>query len=137
VESQVRDAKRLRQVGDESIRAEAAAGGARLDNAAPKDLLAKQVMPAARRRSLAVVTMEVVDPEQAWNRVHAVGPITRRLAETKGHSMLPHQEGDHACAGRGGRRGWRAAKERRYVVPRAQEAERIGVPAPHHRRGPG
>jgi hypothetical protein len=35
--------------------------------------------------------------------VHAVGPITRQLAETKGHSTLPHQEGDHARAGRGGR----------------------------------
>src|ERR687891_2479103 len=50
---------------------------------------------------------------------------------------LPHQEGDHAGAGRGGRGGWRTAKERRHLVPWAQEAERIGVPAPHHGRGPG
>src|SRR5918996_2503190 len=50
---------------------------------------------------------------------------------------LPHQEGDHARAGRGRRGGWRAAEERRHLVPWAQEAERIGVPAPHHGRGPG
>jgi hypothetical protein len=37
--------------------------------------------------------------------VHAVGPITRHLTETKGHSRLTHQEGDHAGAGRGGRGG--------------------------------
>ena len=35
--------------------------------------------------------------------VHALQPIKRQLAETKGHSTLPHQEGDHAGAGRGGR----------------------------------
>ena len=29
----------------------------------------------------------------------------RQLAETKGHSTLPHQEGDHARAGRGGVEG--------------------------------
>jgi hypothetical protein len=37
----------------------------------------------------------------------------------------------------GGRGGWRAPHERRYLVPWAQEAERIGVPAPHHGGGPG
>ena len=69
--------------------------------------------------------------------VHAVGPITRQLAETKGHSILPHQEGDHAGAGRGRRGGWGSPHERRQLVPWAQEAERIGVPAPHHGGGPG
>ena len=44
-------------------------------------------------------------------------PITPQLAQT-----LPHQEGDHAGAGRGGRGGWRAAHERRHLVPGAQEA---------------
>jgi hypothetical protein len=37
--------------------------------------------------------------------VHALQPITRQLAETKGHPTLPHQEGDHAGAGRGGHAG--------------------------------
>jgi hypothetical protein len=32
----------------------------------------------------------------------AVEPITRQLAETEGHPTLPHQEGDHARADRGG-----------------------------------
>jgi hypothetical protein len=35
--------------------------------------------------------------------VSALQPIARQLAETKGHWTLPHQEGDHAGAGRGGR----------------------------------
>jgi hypothetical protein len=55
----------------------------------------------------------------------------------QGPSTLPHQEGDYAGAGRGRRGGWRTAKERRHLVPWAQEAERIGVPAPDHRGGPG
>jgi hypothetical protein len=42
----------------------------------------------------------VDDPNQVG--VHALQPITRQLAEAKGRSMLPHQEGDHAGAGRGG-----------------------------------
>ena len=69
--------------------------------------------------------------------VHALHPITRQLAERKGRSTLPHEEGDHTDAGRGWRGGWRAPHERRQLVPWAQEAERIGVPAPHHRGGPG
>ena len=68
--------------------------------------------------------------------VHAVAPITRQLAETKGQ-RLPHQERDHARAGRWGRGGWRTAHERRQLVPGAQEAERIGVPPPHHGGRPG
>ena len=51
------------------------------------------------------------------SEVHAVGPITRQLAETKGRSTLAHEEGDHAGAGCGGRGGWRAAHERRQLVP--------------------
>jgi hypothetical protein len=37
----------------------------------------------------------------------------------------------------GGRGGWGAPHERRQLVPWAQEAERVGVPAPHHGGGPG
>jgi hypothetical protein len=62
---------------------------------------------------------------------------TRQLVETKARSMLPHEEGDHARAGRGGRGRWRTPHERRHLVPWAQKAERIGVPAPHHGRVPG
>ena|SRR5918996_3863548 len=69
--------------------------------------------------------------------VPTLQPITRQFAELKGYSTLPHEEGDHARAGRGRRGGWRAAKERGHLVPWAQEAERIGVPAPHHGGGPG
>ena len=98
----------------------------------------------ALTRAQACLNPEVLsrDLDRALDRlnqvgVHAVGPITRQLAETKGHSTLPHQEGDHAGAGRGGRGGWRTPHERRHLVPWAQEAERIGVPAPHHGGGPG
>jgi 4-hydroxyphenylpyruvate dioxygenase len=77
----------------------------------------------------------VDDPNQVG--VHTLQPIPRRLAETKGRSTLPHQADDDARAGRGGRGGWRAPHQRRDVVPWAQEAERIGVPAPHHGGGPG
>jgi hypothetical protein len=64
-------------------------------------------------------------------------PSSRSRDSLLGRSTLPHQEGDHAGAGRGGRGGWRTPDERRQLVPWAQEAERIGVPAPHHRGGPG
>jgi hypothetical protein len=52
-------------------------------------------------------------------------------------STLPHQEGDHAGAGRGGRCGWRTTHARRHLVPWAQEAEWIGVPPADHGWGPG
>ena len=55
--------------------------------------------------------------------VRALQPITRQLTETSGRSKLPHQEGDHAGAGRGRRGGWRT-HERRHLAPWAQEAER-------------
>jgi hypothetical protein len=47
---------------------------------------------------------EVGSRARPLNRVgvHAQQPITRQLAAIKGHSTLPHQEGDHARAGGGG-----------------------------------
>ena len=49
-----------------------------------------------------------------------------------GSPTLSHEEGDDARAGRGRRGGWRTRHERRHLVPGAQEAERIGVPAADH-----
>jgi hypothetical protein len=54
--------------------------------------------------------------------------ISRQTLE----GSLPYQEGDHAGAGRKGRRGWRATHERRQLGPWAEKTERIGVPAPDH-----
>jgi hypothetical protein len=61
-------------------------------------------------RTQACLDPEVLsrDRDRALDRpnqvgAHAVGPITRQLAEAKGDSRLPHQESDHARAGRGGR----------------------------------
>jgi hypothetical protein len=63
-------------------------------------------------------------------------PGSRRrdsLLETNGHWTLPHEEGDHARAGRWGRGEWRTPHESRQLVPwAAQEAEGIGVPPPDH-----
>jgi hypothetical protein len=58
--------------------------------------------------------------------------LARQQAWSGTHSTLPHDADDHAGAGRGGRGRWRTPHERRRLVPWAQEAERIGVPAPHH-----
>jgi hypothetical protein len=59
-----------------------------------------------------------------------------RIFQVRMHALKPSGR-RHAGAGRGGCGGWRAAKERRQLVPWAQEPERIGVPAPHHGGGPG
>jgi hypothetical protein len=75
------------------------------------------------------------DPNQVG--VHAVGQITRQAAERKRRWTLPHEEGNHAGAGRGGRGGWCTPHKRGHLVPWAQEPKRIGVPAPHHGEGPG
>jgi hypothetical protein len=101
--------------------------------------LDEQVRGRAAAALPAIDGVEFIEFVDHPNKVgaHAVGPITRQTAETRRHSTLPHQEGDHAGARGGGRGGWRAAHERRQLVPWAQEAERIGVPAPHHGRGPG
>ena len=88
--------------------------------------------PDRRQRFLLPVDMQDWLPESDF--VHLVLDAVEQMDLTL---ALPHQEGDHAGAGRRGRSGWRAAQERRQLVPWAQEAERIGVPAPHHGGGPG
>ncbi len=64
--------------------------------------------------------------------MHALQPITRQLAKSKGHSTLPHHEGNHARGGGGGRSGWRTSHESRHLVPGAPEAKRVGVPPADH-----
>jgi hypothetical protein len=65
--------------------------------------------PSWTWKSWTVIRIPRRSPKQV--RVHGLQPITRQRVQTKGHSTLPHEEGDHARAGRGRRGGWRTAHE--------------------------
>ena len=80
--------------------------------AMPWTVLIQSIMPGTRPRALD----HALDHPNLVG-VHVLQPITRQPAETKGRLTLPHQEGDHAGAGRGGRGGWRTPHERRDLVP--------------------
>ena len=67
-------------------------------------------MPLTSAQACSATEVLGRDPDRALDQPDQVrgacrGPIMRRLAETKGHSTLPHQEGDRARAGRGGVEG--------------------------------
>ena len=79
------------------------------------------------------------DPDRALNHpnqvgMHAVGPIMRRLLRQEAIRRYAIRKVTTPVPVEG---AWRTFHERRHFAPWAQEAERIGVPPPHHRGGPG
>jgi hypothetical protein len=69
--------------------------------------------------------------------VHTLQSITRQPAERKAIRRYPIRKVTTPVPVEGGVAGGALAHERRQLVPWAQEAERIGVPPPHHGGGPG